>query len=250
VLLQVSRVSKQFGGLSAVADVSFEASVGEIVALIGPNGAGKSTLFNLISGALPLSAGRITFAGERIDGLSPSAIALRGLSRTFQHVELLPEASVLENAALGAYRHGDAGLLATLLRLDRREEAQALQCAALALQRTGLLEAASENAGALPLGKQRILEIARALASQPRMLLLDEPAAGLRAAEKRELATLLRALREEGVAILLVEHDMAFVMQLADRVVVQNFGRTLAAGPPAEVQAHPEVISAYLGAAA
>jgi branched-chain amino acid transport system ATP-binding protein len=249
-ILEVEGVSKQFGGLVAVSGVSFEVSVGEIVAVIGPNGAGKSTIFNLVSGALGLTSGTIRFAGKRIDTLPSCKIADAGLSRTFQHVKLLPELSALENAALGAYRHGKTGMLATLLRLDRVDEQRALEDAMFALKRVGLGDAALANAGSLPLGKQRILEIARALASHPRMLLLDEPAAGLRAAEKRELAALMRDLRQEGVAILLVEHDMAFVMELADRVIVQNFGRTLTTGAPAEVQAHPEVMTAYLGVAA
>jgi ABC-type branched-subunit amino acid transport system ATPase component/ABC-type branched-subunit amino acid transport system permease subunit len=246
-LLQVSEVSKQFGGLKAVSDVSFEVAAGEIVALIGPNGAGKSTIFNLISGALKLTSGSVAFAGTRIDVLRSHLIARLGLSRTFQHVKLLNDLSVLENVALGAYRLGAKGMLSTLLRLDRHEEQHALAAAAAALARVGLSDLANSRAGALPLGKQRILEIARALAAEPRMILLDEPAAGLRAAEKAELGRLLRALREEGMAILLVEHDMAFVMDLADRVIVQNFGRTLTVGTPTQVQSHPEVIAAYLG---
>ncbi|MEO8057004.1 MAG: ATP-binding cassette domain-containing protein [Burkholderiales bacterium] len=249
-LLKLVDVSKQFGGLKAVADVSFEVFPGEIVAVIGPNGAGKSTIFNLISGALNASSGSILFEGTRVDGMPPHAIARIGLSRTFQHVKLLNDLSALENVALGGYRLGGSGMLAALLRLDRHEERGALRGAAATLVRVGLGDLAHVHAGALPLGKQRILEVARALASDPKMLLLDEPAAGLRAAEKHELAVLLRGLRAEGVAILLVEHDMAFVMELADRVIVQNFGRTLAAGAPAEVQSHPDVISAYLGVAA
>lgn len=248
-LLQVQGVSKQFGGLTAVSDVSFKVSAGEIVAMIGPNGAGKSTLFNLISGALRASSGTIHFAGSRIERMSSHAIARIGLSRTFQHVKLLNDLSALENAALGAYRLGRSGMWATLFRLDRAEERRALADAALTLERVGLGDLANSPAGSLPLGKQRILEIARALASNPRMILLDEPAAGLRAVEKKELAVLLRTLRAEGLSILLVEHDMAFVMSLADRVIVQNFGRTLTVGKPAEVQSHPEVVAAYLGAA-
>jgi branched-chain amino acid transport system ATP-binding protein len=249
-LLKLTKVSKQFGGLKAVSDVDFEVFAGEIVAVIGPNGAGKSTIFNLISGALKVSDGTILFGGTRIDRMPSHAIARIGLSRTFQHVKLLNDLSVLENVALGAYRLGGVGMLATLMRLDRSEESRALDDAAATLERVGLRDVAHLNAGSLPLGKQRILEIARALASEPRMLLLDEPAAGLRSGEKRELALLLRGLRAEGVAILLVEHDMAFVMELADRVIVQNFGRTLATGAPSEVQSHPDVIAAYLGAAA
>ncbi|MEP7101764.1 MAG: ATP-binding cassette domain-containing protein [Burkholderiales bacterium] len=249
-LLKLVDVSKQFGGLKAVADVSFEVFPGEVVAVIGPNGAGKSTIFNLISGALRASSGSILFGGTRIDRMPSHAIARIGLSRTFQHVKLLTDLSVLENVALGGYRLGGAGMLATLLRFDRTEERQALSAAAATLDRVGLRDMAHVNAGSLPLGKQRILEIARALASDPKMLLLDEPAAGLRSAEKRDLAVLLRGLRAEGVAILLVEHDMAFVMGLADRVIVQNFGRTLAAGTPSEVQSHPDVVAAYLGVTA
>jgi branched-chain amino acid transport system permease protein len=247
VLLKLAQVSKQFGGLRAVSEVSFDVRAGEIVAVIGPNGAGKSTLFNLISGALKATTGSIVFDGTRIDRMPSHAIARIGVSRTFQHVKLLNDRSALENVALGAYRLGHVGMLGTLLRLDRPEERRALDDAAATLRRVGLGDVAQQRAGSLPLGKQRILEIARALASEPRMLLMDEPAAGLRSAEKDELAALVRSVRDQGVAILLVEHDMAFVMGLADRVIVQNFGRTLASGTPTQVQSHPEVIAAYLG---
>lgn len=249
-LLRVNRATKRFGGLTAVSDVSFDVAPGEIMAMIGPNGAGKSTMFNLISGALKPTSGEIIFAGKRINDLTSHSIADTGLSRTFQHVKLLGELSAIDNAALGAYRHGRCGMLATMLRLDRHEERQAMEAAATALERTGLAEVANQPAGSLPLGKQRILEVARALVARPQMLLLDEPAAGLRASEKDELAELLKRLQSEGMTILLVEHDMAFVMNLADRVIVQNFGCTLTIGTPAQVQSHPDVIAAYLGGVA
>jgi branched-chain amino acid transport system permease protein len=246
-VLEVADVTRRFGGLVANDGVGFRVEAGAIMALIGPNGAGKSTMFNLIGGLLRPDSGRISLAGTRIDGLPARRIARAGVARTFQHVRLLPERSVLENIALGTHLRGRAGMLAAMLRLDRTEESGLLAEAARQADRLGLGKHLHTPAGDLSLGLQRIVEIARALCLDPVLLLLDEPAAGLRLQEKRELATLLRGLRDEGVAVLLVEHDMDFVMGLADHVVVMEFGRVIAAGAPESVQADPRVIDAYLG---
>jgi ABC-type branched-subunit amino acid transport system ATPase component len=246
-LLEIQKVSKRFGGLVAVGDLSFSMRSGEILGLIGPNGAGKSTMFNLITGVLPADGGAMWFRGERIDGLASSQIARRGLARTFQHVNLVGGMSVLENVAIGAHLRGRHGTLRAMLRAERAEEAQLLAEAARQIERVGLAEHVNDAAGSLPLGKQRLVEIARALSADPILLLLDEPAAGLRYAEKQALAALLRRLRAEDMSILLVEHDMEFVMGLVERLVVLDFGEKLAEGPPAQIQAHPAVMEAYLG---
>ena len=246
-LLDVQAVRKQFGGLVAVDDLSFTVDRGEIVGLIGPNGAGKSTTFALISGALPLTAGRVLLHGESIGSRPPYEIARRGVGRSFQHVRLIGTMSVLDNVAIGAYLRGRSGVLRAALRLDRAEEARVRSEAARAIARVGLAAHLHAAAGSLPLGQQRLVEIARALASDPTLLLLDEPAAGLRFLEKQALAALLRSLKAEGLTILLVEHDMDFVMGLADRLVVMHFGEKLAEGTPNAIQRNPAVREAYLG---
>ncbi len=248
-LLDVQAARKQFGGVIAVNDVSFNVKAGEIVALIGPNGAGKSTTFNLITGVLRSSGGTISVLGRTVDNAPPQDIARLGVARTFQHVKLVPDMTVLENVAIGAHLRGQSGAIASMLRLDRKDEAALLTEAARQIARVGLADQMHQLAGSLSLGQQRIVEIARALCVDPVLLLLDEPAAGLRHLEKQKLAALLRQLRAEGMSVLLVEHDMGFVMDIADRIVVLEFGTKIAEGTPAAIRANPDVIKAYLGTA-
>jgi branched-chain amino acid transport system permease protein len=249
-VLTICGATKRFAALAAVDDVSFEVMPGEVLGLIGPNGAGKSTLLNLITGALKPNAGRIMFFADDVTRLAPRHIAAKGVARTFQHVKLRPNMTLLDNVLLGTYPRTRSGFLAGAIRLDRSEERSAQLEALQQLQRVGLGEKAGDLAGNLPLGQQRLLEVARALAADPVVVILDEPAAGLRRLEKQTLSDLLRSLRGEGMTIVLVEHDMEFVMNLVDRIVVMDFGSKLAEGRPAEIRADARVQEAYLGGVA
>ena len=247
LVLEVQDIRKAFGGLVAVNDIRFQIKAGHIVGLIGPNGAGKSTTFNLITGVLSLTSGVVRFRGETISGLPSREIARRGMARTFQHVKMIPDMTVLENVALGAYSRGHRGVLAGMLGTNAREEQQLFKEAQRQLERIGIGHLMHELAGNLAMGPQRLMEIARALCADPALLLLDEPAAGLRHKEKQGLADVLRQLRDEGVSILLVEHDMDLVMQVCDHLVVMEFGTLLTEGTPEEIQQSPVVRAAYLG---
>ena len=247
--LQVTNLRKEFGGLMAVFDINFSVAPGEIVAVIGPNGAGKTTIFNLISGVMPPTKGDIRFEGHLFNGLKPHMITELGVARTFQSVQLFKNMTVLENVMVGRHLKARYGLLSAALRLPRarREEKLIRECAMVQLARVGLEAAAHENALSLPFGQQRLLEIARALATEPKLLLLDEAGSGLNQPEKEELDRLIRSIRDDGVTVLLVEHDVRFVMGIADRIIVLDYGQKIAEGTPAEVQANRLVIAAYLG---
>jgi len=247
LVLEVQAIRKEFGGLVAVNDISFNIQAGQIMGLIGPNGAGKSTTFNLITGVLSLTKGAVRFRGEDISNKPSREIARRGMARTFQHVKMIPDMTVLENVALGAHGRGGKGVASAMARLDRAEERQLMKEAQRQLERIGMGAYLHEQAGNLAMGQQRLLEIARALCADPALLLLDEPAAGLRHKEKQALIEVLRQLQSEGMSILLVEHDMDLVMDVCDRLVVMEFGTRLMEGTPAEVQQSPEVRAAYLG---
>ena len=247
LVLEVQDIRKAFGGLVAVNDIRFQIKAGHIVGLIGPNGAGKSTTFNLITGVLSLTSGVVRFRGQTISGLPSREIARRGMARTFQHVKMIPDMTVLENVALGAYSRGHRGVLAGMLGTNAREEQQLFKEAQRQLERIGIGHLMHELAGNLAMGPQRLMEIARALCADPALLLLDEPAAGLRHQEKQGLANVLRQLRDEGLSILLVEHDMDLVMQVCDHLVVMEFGTLLTEGTPEEIQQSPVVRAAYLG---
>ena len=248
-LLRIEGLTRRFGGLVAVDDVSLDIPADGLSAIIGPNGAGKTTLFNMISGFMPPSAGSVHFDGQKISGLPPESIARRGLIRTFQLVQLFEGLTVLENVKVGCHLHTRGGLLAALMPLSRAraEEASVEVTARRLVEETGLASQAGTYAAVLPYGQKRLLEITRALAARPKLLLLDEPAAGLNRQETDALAILLRRIVAEGTAILLIEHDMNLVMNVADRIAVLDFGRLIAKGKPDEVRRNPDVIAAYLG---
>lgn len=248
-LLEVQQLSRDFGGVRAVNQVDFEVRQGEILALIGPNGAGKSTVLNMVSGVIPPSAGEIRFDGKPMAKVPGHEYAGLGITRTFQNLQTFDDMTVLENVMVGMHTRTRSSLLACGMNLgsSRREEQEMRERAQIWLEHVGLAEEISSLAGSLPYGKLRLMEIARAMVAGPRLLLLDEPAAGLNHTETAEMSRMFQEIRANGTAILLVEHDMDMIMTIADRIVVLDQGAKIAEGTPREIQENPRVIAAYLG---
>jgi branched-chain amino acid transport system ATP-binding protein len=248
-LLKVEKLSKRFGGLQAVKDVTFGVERGIIKAVIGPNGAGKTTLFNLLSGFLAPDSGVVVFRGEPLQGLPVHATAARGMSRTFQHIRLFARMTALENVMVGRHVRSRAGFLAGMLdlRSARREEREIRDHALAAMEFLDIARLADEEATSLSYGQQRLVELARALASEPELLLLDEPAAGLNMRETADLALLIGRIRDRGITVLIVEHDMSLVMNISDEVVVLSYGEKIADDRPLAIQKDPQVVKVYLG---
>jgi branched-chain amino acid transport system ATP-binding protein len=248
-LLEINNVTMQFGGLTALGNVDFDIHQGEILGLIGPNGAGKTTVFNVITGVYQATSGEVLLEGRNLAKLERHKITKLGIARTFQNIRLFPDMTAIENVMVGADAHHTSSVVAALLHLPKHhaEEKAGFERAVELLEFMGIADRGDDAAKNLPYGYQRRLEIARALATNPKLLCLDEPAAGFNPAEKNELMRLIRSIRDQGYTVLLIEHDMSLVMGVTDRIVVLDFGKKIAEGSPAEIRANPAVIAAYLG---